>query len=483
MHYAIIFRRLGILLMLFSITQLVPLAVSLFYQDGIHLSFVLSFLVTFIVGLVTWAPVYNAKEDLRTRDGFLVTSLFWIVLSVFGSLPFLLGDHLTLSFSDAIFESTSGLTTTGATVITGLDNLPKSILYYRQQLQWLGGIGIIVIAVAILPMLGIGGMQLYRTETPGPVKDSKLTPRITETAKWLFFIYVTLTIACALCYWIAGMTPFDAIAHSFSTIAIGGFSTHDASMGYFDNPVIWLIACFFMFIAGLNFALHYYLWHHGTVKQYMADSESRFYFFNLLILTVIITLSLQAYGMHNNLDHFYVQAIFQVISIATTTGFATTDFSLWPSFLPILLVFLSCVGGCAGSTGGGLKVIRIILVAKQGLRELKQLVHPNAVIPIKLRRQTVPRTILTAVWSFLAVYMLTFILVVLALQATGLDFISAYSATIAMINNLGPGLGSVAAHYGDTGDASKWVMCLAMLLGRLEIFTLLVLFTPAFWRS
>ena len=482
MHIAIIFRILGILLMLFSLTQLVPLGVSILYKDGEHLAFISSFFVTFIVGLIFWVPVYKSSADLQTRDGFLITSLFWTVLGIFGSLPFLLNGHLTLSASDAIFESISGLTTTGATVITGLDDLPKSILFYRQQLQWLGGIGIVVIAVAILPMLGIGGMQLYRAETPGPIKDSKLTPRITETAKWLFFIYSTLTAVCAFCYWLAGMDAFDAISHSFSTIAIGGFSTHDASMGYFQNPVIWLIASCFMFIAGINFALHYFMWHNGDVKQYFSDSESKFYFFNILLMMILITLSLQAYGLHNEMDNFYVHAIFQVVSMATTTGFTTTDFSVWPSFIPILIVFLSCVGGCAGSTGGGLKVIRIILIAKQGLREMKQLVHPNAVIPIKLKRKTVPDTVLRAVWSFLAVYMLTFIIVILSLQATGLDFISAYSATIAMLNNLGPGLGSVSANYGNVSDASKWVMCLAMLLGRLEIFTLLVLFSPAFWR-
>lgn len=483
MYFAIIFRILGILLMLFSLTHLVPLGVSILYQDGEHTAFIASFLVTFIVGLIFWIPTYKSSADLQTRDGFLITSLFWTVLGVFGSLPFMLNSHLILSVSDALFESISGLTTTGATVIVGLDNLPKSILYYRQQLQWLGGIGIVVIAVAILPMLGIGGMQLYRAETPGPIKDSKLTPRITETAKWLFFIYFTLTAVCAFCYWLAGMDAFDAIGHSFSTIAIGGFSTHDASMGYFQNPVIWLIASGFMFIAGINFALHYFLWHNGYIRQYFSDSESKFYFFNILLMIILVTLSLEVYGLNNEMDHFYVHAIFQVVSMATSTGFTTTDFSLWPSFLPILIVFLSCIGGCAGSTGGGIKVIRVILIAKQGLRELKKLIHPNAVIPIKLKRKTVPDSVLSAVWSFLAVYMLTFVLVVLALLATGMDFIGAYSATIAMLNNLGPGLGSVAANFGATTDASKWVMCIAMLLGRLEIFTVLVLFTPAFWRT
>lgn len=482
MHFAVIFRILGILLMLFSLTQLVPLAVSLIYSDGLHLAYITSFLLTFIIGVIIWAPVYKAKQDLRTRDGFLITALFWLVLGVFGSLPFIMDEHVHLSLTDAVFESISGLTTTGATVITGLDYLPKSLLYYRQQLQWLGGIGIVVIAVAILPMLGIGGMQLYRAETPGPVKDSKLTPRITETAKWLFFIYCTLTTVCALCYWLAGMTVFDAIAHSFSTVAIGGFSTHDASMGYFQNPTIWLICSFFMFISGINFALHFFTWRKGQIRHYFADSEAKFYFFYMLLACVITVLYLQYAGYGEKVDHMIVQAIFQVVSMATTTGFATTDFSSWPTFLPYMLIYLSFVGGCAGSTGGGMKVIRVVLLAKQAMRELKLLVHPRAVIPIKLKKKLVSGKVLSAVWSFIAVYMVTSVFLSLGLHMAGLDHASANSATVAMLNNLGPGLGSVSAHYGNVSDAAKWIMCAGMLLGRLEIFTLLVLFTPAFWR-
>ena len=482
MHFAIIFRILGILLMLFSLTHLVPLAVSLLYNDGVYLSFLSSFFITLTIGFFVWLPVYKAKDDLRTRDGFLVTAMFWFVLGVAGAIPFMLDKHLDLTFSDAIFESISGLTTTGATVITGLDALPKSILYYRQQLQWLGGIGIIVIAVAILPMLGIGGMQLYRAETPGPIKDSKLTPRITETAKWLFFIYVTLTAICAFCYYLAGMSVFDAIAHSFSTVAIGGFSTHDDSMGYFNSPTIWLIASFFMFISALNFALHFYTWRRGHIKQYFTDSESKFLFFFMLLALMITLLTLFFSKTIDDNYRWLAHGIFQTVSMATTTGFATTEFSQWPSFLPFMLICLSFVGGCAGSTGGGIKVIRVILIFKQGIRELKLLIHPTAVIPIKLKKKPVANPVLSAVWSFVAVYMITLIVLVLALQACGLDYISSNSSAIAMLNNLGPGLGDVAANYGSISNPAKWVMCLAMLLGRLEIFTLLVLFTPAFWR-
>jgi trk system potassium uptake protein len=482
MHYNVIFRILGILLMIFSLTMLVPLGVSYFYADGAHAAFISSFLVTFIVGFIIWVPVYKASSDLRIRDGFLITSLFWIVLSLFGALPFILDSHLALPLSHAVFESVSGLTTTGASVIVGLDSLPKSILYHRQQMQFMGGIGIVLIAVAILPMLGIGGMQLYKAETPGPVKDSKLTPRITQTAKWLFFIYATLNVLCALCYWLAGMTPFDAIGHSFSTISLGGFSTHDASMSYFDSPAIWLIASFFMFICGFSFTLHFFTFSRGQLSQYFSDSESKFYSGYLLAGIIITIISLIAIGTASTLDHYIIHAIFQVISIATTTGFASTSYNDWPSFLPMFIFMLSLIGGCAGSTAGGLKVIRVILMAKQSLREFKQLIHPTAIIPIKLKRRPVPDSVLSAVWSFISVYILLIMVFVLLLQATGMNFYTAVAATLATLNNMGGGLGDVASSYRDTSDAAKWIMSLAMLLGRLELFTLLVLFSPAFWR-
>lgn len=482
MNAAVIFRVLGILLMLFSLTHLAPLAVSIIYNDGEHSVFLLSMLITLIIGLVIWVPVYSARNELKTRDGFLLTSLFWLVLGLFGSLPFMMNSHQPLSATDAVFESISGLTTTGASVMSGLDSLPKSILYYRQQLQWLGGIGIIVIAVAILPLLGIGGMQLYRAEA-GPIKDNKLTPRITETAYWLFFIYALLTAACAIAYWLAGMSLFNAVCHSFATISIGGFSTHDESLGYYDNPLIWMIASGFMLIAALNFALHYYTYSRMTLRHYVSDSESRFYFMFIFCAACVVIASLYIFGLHTELEHSAYHAIVQTISMATTTGFVTTEFSAWPAYLPILLLFFSCVGGCGGSTAGGIKAIRIMLVAKQGWREMQQLIHPNAVVPMKLKRRTVPNDVLSAVWSFIAIYGLCFVMLLMLLQATGMDIISAYSATIASLNNLGPGLGDLATSYADLASSSKWILCFSMLLGRLEIFTLLVLLTPAFWRN
>lgn len=467
--------------MIFSLTLFPPILVSFWFSDNNYLAFLWAFGITFSTGLIMWLPVYNLKQDLRTRDGFLITALFWSVLGLFGCLPFYLSESVNLSFTDALFESLSGLTTTGATVITGLDDLPKSILYYRQQLQWLGGIGIIVIAVAILPMLGIGGMQLYRAETPGPVKDSKLTPRITETAKALFLIYLTLTIVCALAYGIAGMSAFDAIGHAFSTVAIGGFSTHDASIGFFDSPFIMSICMLFMVLSGINFALHFFSWQERSIKHYLYDPECKFYL-SWVLLGSVITISYLYYTDTYSLFDSWLHGSFQLVSILTTTGFGTSNFSLWPSFLPFMLLLFAFMGGCAGSTGGGMKVIRVLLICKQGIREIHRLIHPNAIIPIKIAKKSVSDRVVEAVWGFFAVYIICFMLMFLILMGTGLDFVTAFSAVAACINNLGPGMGEVAFHYSEINDPAKWVLCFAMLLGRLEVFTLLVLFTPMFWR-
>lgn len=483
MHFLLALRILGLLLMVFSATMIPPILIDLIYQDGMYAPFGLSFLLTFFTGLIVWFTTRHSKRELRMRDGFLVVVMFWAGLGLFGALPLWLADAAQLSVTDAIFESISGLTTTGATVITGLDTLPKALLFYRQLLQWLGGMGIIVLAVAVLPMLGIGGMQLYRCETPGPVKDSKLTPRITETAKALWYIYLSLTIACSLAYWLAGMNAFDAISHAFATVAIGGFSTHDDSMGYFNSPLIEMIAVVFMFIAGVNFALHFMAWRRAAIGLYWKDPEFKVYCIYLGISALLTCIILLVTNYFDDASKALHHGLFQAVSIGTTAGFTTTDYQSWPIFLPVLLLFSSFVGGCAGSTGGGIKVIRIVMLFKQGSRELKRLIHPNGVFPIKVGRKALPDRVIDAVWGFFAAYVVVFAIMLLLLMASGLDQITAFSAVAACLNNLGPGLGDVAAHYGDINDFSKWVLCLAMLLGRLEIFTLLVLFTPAFWRS
>ncbi len=482
MHGQVIIKILGMLLMLFSLSHLPPLGVSFFYQDGTATAFLTSFAITFCTGLLLWFPVNSLQRELRIRDGFLVVTLFWTVLGSFGSIPFLLGDGLDLSLSDAVFESISGLTTTGSTVLSGLDQLPRSILYYRQQLQWLGGMGIIAIAVAILPMLGIGGMQLYRAESPSTVKDKKLLPRIAETAKALLTIYLCLTIACGLAYYLAGMSLFDAIGHSFATVAIGGFSTHDASMGYFDSALIEMICVVFMLISGANFTLHFFAWRNKSLRHYLQDPEFKFYASSLLVISCIAVSFLFFSGIYAA-DDALVKGVFQVVSISTTTGFASADFSSWPRFLPFLLFYMAIIGGCAGSTAGGLKVIRIVLIIKQGFREIERLIHPNGVIPVKLGKERVPDRIIESAWGFFSVYVMAYMAMLLALLATGLDITTAFTAVGASINNLGPGLGEVSATFGGLPDMAKWILCVGMLLGRLEVFTLLVLLSPHFWRK
>ena len=469
--------------MIFSISMLPPLLVGLYYIDeGAYESFGKAFIATIITGFLLWLPYRKQRGDLRLRDGFIIVVLFWTVLGAFGALPFYFSEAVSLSIVDSIFESLSGLTTTGATVLTGLDHLPHSLLFYRQQLQWLGGMGIIVLAVAILPMLGVGGMQLYRAETPGPIKDSKLTPRINETAKALWYIYLFLTISCAFTYWLAGMSVFDAICHSFSTIAIGGFSTHDLNIEYFNSIQIEWVAIVFMLVSGANFGLHFVAWRNRSILYYWRDAEFKMYISVLAAVCVLAFLILLIYQQYSGWFVLMTKTVFQVVSIGTTTGFTSTNFSAWPAVLPVLLILVSFIGGCAGSTGGGMKVIRVLLLFKQGVRELMRLVHPSAQFAVKLGKKPVDNRVIEAVWGFLSAYIAVFVGMLVLLVASGLDQVSAYSAVAATLNNLGPGLGVVAQNYGEINSFSKMVLCLGMLLGRLEIFTLLVIFTPVFWR-
>jgi trk system potassium uptake protein TrkH len=482
MNWTVVQRILGLLLMMFSLTMLPPVLVAFVFEEPVWLPFVKGFGFTFVVGLLLWLPVHRVRKDLRLRDGFLVVASFWTVLGTFGAAPLLLSDVPQMSITDAIFESISGLTTTGATVLTGLDDLPKSILYYRQQLQWLGGMGIIVLAVAVLPMLGVGGMQLYRAETPGPVKDTKLTPRITETAKALWYVYLSFTAACAVAYMVAGMGWFDALCHAFSTVAIGGFSTHDLSIGYFNNPGIDIVAIVFMFIAGINFSLHFFAWRYVSIKHYASDTEFRAYTTILATLAILVIVGLIYHQSYSDVGSAFINGLFQAVSIATTTGFTTADYANWPAAIPVALIFASFIGGCAGSTAGGIKVIRCLLIYKQGVREIVRLVHPSAEIPVKLGTKAVQFRVVDAVWGFFSVYIVVFVVLMLAMMVSGLDQVTAFSAVAATLNNLGPGLGDVASGFMTLSDPAKWVAVAGMLLGRLEIFTLLVLITPTFWR-
>jgi len=478
-----VLKILGVLLMMFSITVLPSLVIALIAEDGASMPFLVTFLITLLVGLTLWGPLRAHRGELRVRDGFVIVVLFWTVLAGFGSIPLLLSSNPQLNLTDALFESMSGLTTTGATVLTGIDHLPPSILYYRQQLQWLGGMGIIVLAVAVMPMLGVGGMQLYRAETPGPMKDSKLTPRITETAKALWYIYLGLTVACALGYWFAGMTLFDAVGHSFSTVAIGGFSTHDQSIGYYDSPWILAIATVFMLVSAINFALHFTAVRARRPGVYLKDPEVRAFAGFIITVAVVAVVMLIYWHSFDTVGETLWHGVFQVVSVGTTTGFTTSGYHWWPSFLPVMLIIMSAVGGCAGSTAGGMKMIRAVLLYKQGRREIEKLIHPSALIPIKLGAKPVPDHVINAVWGFFALYILSYVGLSIAMTATGADLVTAFSAVTACLNNLGPGLGTVADNYKDLDNIGKWILCAAMLLGRLEIFTLLVLLSPAFWRS
>ncbi len=479
MHLSVISRVTGILLTLFSIALLLPVVVAVIYQEDTIRVFVTAFAITLISGLAMWL-LPRSRRELLSGDGFFITVLFYLGLGLFGALPLYLFKSLDLSFTNAAFESLSGLTTTGATVLTGLDDMPKSVLFYRHLLQWLGGMGIIVLAVAILPMLGIGGMQLYRAESPGPVKDNKLTPRITQTAKALWYLYLGLTIACASAYWVVGMSVFDAICHSFSTVAIGGFSTHDASIGFFDSAAVEAVAIFFMILAGINFGLHFTVVSRRNLYYYIRDPEVRLY---LCILVGVAAIVCGVLLREDATDQPFREGVFQTVSMATTTGFATTEFHLWPSAAPVILLLAAFAGGCAGSTAGGVKVIRVLMIYLQGFREVQRLIHPNGVFPLKLGGQIIPDRVTQAVWGFFSAYVIIFLSMVAVLMLiSDLDFTTAFAAVAACLNNLGPGLGSVAENYASIPAATKWVLVFAMLLGRLEIFTLLVLLSPAFWR-
>lgn len=475
-------RIVGLLLMAFSLSMLPPLAVSLLYQDGAWQAFAIGFGVVAGLGLFFWLPLYGRRRELSRRDGFLVVALFWIVLGSAGAVPLVAAEDPRIGVTDALFESISGITTTGSTILTGIEHLPESVKFYRQQLQWLGGMGIIVLALALLPMLGVGGMQLYRAEMTGPMKDKKLTPRIAETAKSLWFIYCLLTLACALAYYLAGMSAFDAIGHSFSTVAIGGYSTYDASIGHFDSHAIELIASVFILISAINFGLHFLAWRSRGVVHYFRDPEFRFFLLWMAGLLAVVILAVWYFGVHDDPWTGFVKATFNTISVATTTGYASDDFAAWPAFLPVILIFASFVGACAASTGGGIKAVRILLLIKQGGREIMRLVHPAAEIPVKLGSRVVPDRVISAVWAFFSVYVAVYVLMMVLLMATGEDQVTAFSAVAATLNNLGPGLGDVASNMQTLDPLAKWAMMLAMVLGRLEIFTLLVILTPAFWR-
>jgi trk system potassium uptake protein TrkH len=477
-----VIRVFGVLLMGFALTMLVPLALSWYWQDGAASAYDEAFLLTFGTGLGLWWAARNEKSDLKVRDGFLMVVMVWTLLPVYAGLPLIL--QLGVSFTDAYFEAVSGITTTGATVLPNLDKLPPSINLWRGMLVWLGGMGLIVLAVAILPLLGIGGRQMFKAETPGPMKDSQLTPRMTQTAKGLWLVYAAITLACILGFKWAGMDWFDAVMHSFSTMGLGGFSSHDASFGYWNSPAIEAVTIFFMLVAGINFATHFLAVHGRSFNPYKHDPEVVWFLAVVIGSVVGIALYLYALDVYPDFETALRFSAFNVVSIATTTGFANTDYNLWPAFAPLWMLFLCSFATSAGSTGGGVKMIRAIILFKQVYRELLRAMHPNAVLQVRIGGGAVPQNILSAVLAFGFIYMVTIATLTLLMSFSGLDSITAFSAVVASVNNTGPGLNQVgpATTFEVLTDFQTWVCTFAMLLGRLEIFTLLVVLTPAFWK-
>ncbi len=475
---------MGMLLVFFGITYLMPIATSLIYDDGTVFEFLDALGFCLAAGVALWLPTRRYKRELQPRDGFLLVTLAWVFMAAIATVPLMLVID-DLSFTDAFFETMSGLTTTGATVLTGLDHLPPAINIWRHELNWLGGMGIIVLAVAILPILGIGGRQLYVAETPGPIKDSKLTPRITETAKNLWVTYALITVACILALRWAGMDWLDAVCHAFATMGLGGFSTHDANVGFFNSPEIEFVLIVFMLLAGMNFATHFIALQQRSLTPYRHDLEAMPFLVLMLGSCAGLGLYLWQEGVYEDYFTALRHASFNLVSIGTDCGFASTDFNDWPIFAPLWMLFVSCVAACTGSTGGGIKMMRTLILIKQTQNQMFQLTHPSAINPLKLGHTVVSSRIVLSVLGFIFAYFMTIVILTLLLVISDLDFISSLTAVIASINNAGPGLGEVgpASNYAGLTDFQTWICTLAMFLGRIEVFTALILFTPAFWRK
>ena len=478
-----VFHALGLMLVMFSLAYLLPIATSLIYKDGTQIDFLLAMVMTFATGLLLWMLTRRYKGQLSIRHGYLLVVGMWTAMPAVATFPLLLVIG-KLSFTSAYFETMSGITTTGATVLVGIDKLPPAVNIWRHELNWLGGMGIIVLAVAILPLLGVGGRQLYKAETPGPMKDSALTPRITETARKLWLVYFSITMACVLALKAAGMNWLDAVCHAFAAMSLGGFSTHDASIGYFNSPAIELVLIVFMLLAAVNFATHFLVWREKNLRLYLRDTEAVGTLALILGSCMMVACFLWWQGTYTSFWRALRYASFNLVSLATDCGFSSTDFSHWPIFAPLWMLFLGCIVASSGSTGGGIKMIRTLVLFKQAGREFLRLLHPSAINPMKIGGHVVPNNIVFSVLGFIFLYFMSVVILTFALVISGMDFISAFSAIIACINNAGPGLGAVgpAGNYAGLNGFQDWVCIVAMLAGRLEIFTLLIIFTPRFWQ-
>ena len=476
MNLKSIVNLFSILVLFFSLSYIFPIIISLIFDDGATELFIYTLLGVGVIGLVGLLATRKVDNELSQKDGFVIIVLFWVVLCFAGSIPFYLSG---MNAIDSIFESMSGITTTGATVISNLDTLPESLLFYRQLLQWMGGMGLIVLAIAVMPLLGIGGGQIYKTEIPGAMGEQKLTPRIKETAQVLWLIYLGLTVLCAILYYLGGMGSFDAVSHAMSTVAIGGFSTHNDSIGHFNSIAIETICIAFMLLSAFSFTLHYFAVFKKKPLKYFYDPEIRFFMSILAIIFIICAMisNISTYGPNLR------ELAFHSVSMLTTTGFSISNSSEWPFSISFILLIGAFIGACAGSVGGGVKSWRVLIMINHAHKNLMRIIHPNSVISLKIGTKNVNDEVATSVWGFFSIYIISFIILLLFVLITGVDFESAFSAVGACLNNLGPGLGIVSENYANINSASKGILAFAMLLGRLEIFTLLVILTPMFWSK
>jgi len=482
MNTALVFNLVGIVLLFSSLFMLIPCSVSYFYKGDDLSALLLSFAVTFLSGLFLYLFTKRKKKvELKHRDGFAVVTLSWVAMSAFAALPYMLSG-VTLSFTDAYFEAMAGFTTTGASVLSNLEAIPEGIHMWRSLTQWMGGMGIIVFSLAILPMLGAGGMQLFKAEVP-EIGVEKLRPRIIDMAKSLWYIYAGLTAILTFLLFLAGMNLFDAVCHAFTTMATGGFSTKSASIAYFQSAYIDTIITVFMFLAGINFSLHFYALR-GNIAKFPESSEFKFYCLVTFVSIIMITAT-TVQSVHSSLGEALRYASFQVVSVMTTTGFATADYELWPVVSQVHLIGLMFFGGMVGSTGGGMKQVRILLMLKQAYRELYYLIHPHALTVLKLDNKYVPKETLGGIWGFLFLFISIVAIATLCMSALGTDIITSASTVISAMSNVGPALGDAgpAENYASIPMLGKWILSMCMLIGRLEIYTVIVLFMPMFWKK
>lgn len=470
------------LIVLYSLTMLPPMLVALYTKEQSLFAFALCFFIFFSGGLFIWLRTKSKNIQLQTRDGFIVIVLFWLLFSLISTVPLWLNEQLNMRFVDALFEGVSGITTTGASVFHNVTDLPKSILYYRAQLNFIGGLGVIVLAVAVLPLLGIGGMKLYQSEMPGPFKEEKLTPRLASTARHLWFTYILLGGLCVVAFKLAGMSFFDALCHGLSTVSLGGFSTYSESIGYFNSAKIEFVAGLFSLLSAVNFTLYFASLAKFSFRPLFKNAEFRFFITVALLVIAVITFETWRSGMYS-LDNAFIHSFFLTSSMLTDNGLATADYAQWPQHIIVLLLFSSFFGGCVGSTCGGIKAIRFLILYKQSRQEINQLIHPKAVTSVRVGNNVITARLLNSVWSFFFLYSLCSCFFIWCLSLMGYDLITAFATVAACINNMGLGFGETAAGFGEITDGAKYLMCLAMLLGRLEIYTLLVLFSASFWRN